>query len=105
MKTTINHSGIDQPQPRNQPTANAAAVAKAMKSQPSRASNGCGYSGCSAIPDALRQRHRYRAAGACTSSVARLVDQAILLDPRHHVAQLGADLLQIMLGGHAPQRL
>src|SRR4051794_5296091 len=31
------------------------------------------------------------------ASVFRGVDQAILLDPRHHVAELGADLLDLML--------
>src|SRR5664280_1777880 len=38
------------------------------------------------------------------ASVARLVDESVLLDPRHHCAQLLADDLDRVLGHEAPPR-
>src|SRR5580698_8639143 len=39
------------------------------------------------------------------ASVAALVDQRALLDPRHHLAQLGADMLDRVLGELGAGRL
>src|SRR5947208_2484736 len=36
--------------------------------------------------------------------IPRLVHQLVLLDPRHHFPQFAADLLDRVLGGHAPSR-
>ena len=44
------------------------------------------------------------AAALAARSVARLVDQLVLLDPRHHRAQLLADDFDRVLGGQAAAR-
>src|SRR4051812_30092006 len=51
-------------------------------------------SGSALIGGAIRRRR----------SVARLVDEAVLLDPRHHRAELLADDLDRMLGHQAAPR-
>src|SRR5215470_8103247 len=48
---------------------------------------------------------RSRTATADQISVLRLVDQSALLDPRHHVAELFADLLDRMRGKLGAGRL
>src|SRR6185369_17399463 len=55
----------------------------------------------SPAPAAARPARPSRAGEA---SVAGLVDQLVLAYPRHHFAQLAADLLDRMLAGHPPPR-
>src|SRR3954463_6699990 len=82
-KSASNQNGSDQPQPMKKPTARASATASATNGQPSRAITGCGYGGFMPL-------------------VLGGVDEPVLADPRHHLAQPGADLLDRQLGGHAP---
>ena len=44
-------------------------------------------------------------APSCDISILALVDERLLLDPRHHAAQLRADLLDRVRIVHAPRRL
>src|SRR6185503_12678191 len=87
MKSVASQNGIDQA-PKNHVTSADTAMAMARKGQPSRAMSGCGQGGVT----------RY------ATSVLRGIDQAVALDPRHHLAQARAHLLDRQLGGHAPAR-
>src|SRR5688572_23074431 len=86
MKSVSTQNGIDHP-PKNQVTRLDTAAAATRNGQPSRAIIGCGQGGLT----------RY-----LCSSVLRGIDQAVALDPRHHLAQPRANLLDRQLGGHAP---
>src|SRR5204863_3614453 len=81
-KSASNQNGSDQPQPMKKPTASASATAIATNGQPSRAMTGCGYGGF--MPETLSMPAPLVLGG---------VDEPVLADPRHHLAQAGADLL------------
>src|SRR5690242_155397 len=82
---------------------------RAMMSSPMRRA----VSVCCARSRAMPAMARARASSSATSgrsednaaSVPALVHQRALLDPRHHLAQLGADLLGRMLGELGARRL
>src|SRR3954464_8264762 len=88
MNTVASHSGADHQPSHHAASADTASAARRY-GQPSRAMIGCGQGG---VTRCLR------------FSVPRRVDQAVLLDPRHHLAQPRADLLDRQLRGHAPAR-
>src|SRR3982751_4278629 len=87
-KSATSQSGSDHHQPTANTTTSAMASAIATNAHPSRAMTGCGYG----------------VAIAACGLVLGLVDQAVLADPRHHLAQPGADLLDRQLRGHATLR-
>src|SRR5689334_22440905 len=56
-------------------------------------------------PETKRAAHRRPFAMQRERSVAALVDQRTLLDPRHHVPELGPNLFGLMLGELGAGRL
>src|SRR6266850_1441752 len=88
MKAVASQSGSDHQPSHHVASADTASAAR-RNGQPSRAMIGCGQGGVT----------RY-----LRCSVPRRVDQAVLLDPGHHLAQPRADLLDRQLCGHAPPR-
>src|SRR5688572_25601816 len=89
MKAAMNHSGAAHHAPANQCVAAAAMAARAMNGQPSRAMIGCGY----ALTPGSAAARVFDSSPITRHLVLGLVHQPVLLDPRHHVAQLGADRL------------
>src|SRR3954469_13605452 len=90
-KRAASQSPADHHQPRREPLAPATTTAIATNGLPSRAMTGCGYGAF--MP------------GCLLRSVLRRVDEPVLADPRHHLAQAGAHLLDRQLGSHAPLAL
>src|SRR6185295_4781458 len=89
MNTAASQNGADHHAPTKKNRSMETAKAMPRNGQPSRAMIGCGQGGVT----------------RCSrSSVPRRVDQAVLLDPGHHLAQPRADLFDRQLGGHAPAR-